>query len=57
MAYKPHFTAIMELATQSGWKTIPGLEVLAGQGLYQFKAWTGITPLYRDVRAAVFGEK
>jgi pentafunctional AROM polypeptide len=35
MAYKPSVTALMELASESGWKTIPGLEVLTGQGVNQ----------------------
>ena len=50
MAYKPAVTELMQLA--KGWKTIPGLEVLAGQGFYQFEAWTGITPLYEMLRGA-----
>ncbi|KAF7597530.1 3-dehydroquinate dehydratase (3-dehydroquinase) [Aspergillus hancockii] len=53
MAYKPSVTALMQLASDSGWNTIPGLEVLVGQGWYQFKHWTGITPVYEDARAAV----
>ena len=35
MAYKPRTTALMKLATNVGWDTIPGLEVLVGQGLFQ----------------------
>ncbi|KAL3468029.1 EPSP synthase-domain-containing protein [Aspergillus heterothallicus] len=53
MAYKPQVTALMRLASDSGWKTLPGLEVLVGQGWYQFKHWTGISPLYENARAAV----
>ncbi|KAL2823124.1 EPSP synthase-domain-containing protein [Aspergillus granulosus] len=53
MAYKPPVTALMRLASDSGWKTLPGLEVLVGQGWYQFKYWTGISPLYESARAAV----
>ena len=53
MAYKPPVTAMMELADQSGWKTVNGLEVLVGQGVYQFKLWTGITPLYESARVSV----
>lgn len=37
MAYKPSVTPLMELAVQAGWDTIPGLEVLAGQGFYQVR--------------------
>ncbi|KAH7146598.1 Shikimate dehydrogenase [Dactylonectria macrodidyma] len=56
MAYKPRHTPIMQLAEDAGnWTTIPGLEVLASQGWYQFESWTGITPLYVDARAAVLG--
>ncbi|KAL4751010.1 Shikimate dehydrogenase [Aspergillus terricola var. indicus] len=54
MAYKPQVTALMRLASDSGWKTIPGLEVLVGQGWYQFKYWTGISPLYESARACSF---
>ncbi|KAI9830850.1 MAG: hypothetical protein M1819_005375 [Sarea resinae] len=35
MAYKPPVTALMQLAQDAGWVTIPGLETLAGQGFYQ----------------------
>lgn len=50
MAYKPAITPLMELA--KAWKTISGLEVLAGQGYYQFELWTGIKPLYEMLREA-----
>ncbi|KAL1881963.1 hypothetical protein VTK73DRAFT_3292 [Phialemonium thermophilum] len=56
MAYMPRHTPLMQLAEDSGWHTIPGLEVLASQGWYQFQLWTGITPLYADARSAVIGE-
>ena len=55
MAYKPTVTALMELAGQSGWRTVPGLEPLVGQGVHQFRLWTGIMPLYRVSREAVMG--
>lgn len=56
MAYKPSFTPVMQLAEEAGgWKLIPGLEVLAAQGCYQFELWTGITPLFNDAREAVLG--
>lgn len=48
MAYKPSVTQLMHLAQQFGWKTVPGLEVLAAQGMYQFEAWTGIVPLFKQ---------
>ncbi|PLB52270.1 Shikimate dehydrogenase [Aspergillus steynii IBT 23096] len=57
MAYKPAVTALMQLASDAGWQTIPGLEVLVGQGWYQFKHWTGISPLYEAARAAVIGSE
>ena len=57
MAYKPAETAMMKLAQAAGWKTIPGLEALAAQGLYQFEAWTGITPLHSRAREIVLGER
>lgn len=46
MAYKPSKTSLMRLAQDAGWETIPGLAVLAAQGVYQFKAWTGISPCF-----------
>ncbi|KAL2265610.1 hypothetical protein VTJ83DRAFT_6710 [Remersonia thermophila] len=57
MAYTPRHTPLMQLAEDAGWVTIPGLEVLAAQGWYQFQLWTGITPLYADARAAVMGDE
>ncbi|KAL3421954.1 pentafunctional AROM polypeptide [Phlyctema vagabunda] len=56
MAYKPSQTALMKMAMDAGWVAIPGLEVLSGQGWYQFQKWTGIKPLYSDARAAVMGD-
>ena len=35
MAYKPPVTSLVELARAAHWATIPGLEVLSGQGYYQ----------------------
>ncbi|KAF2802927.1 Pentafunctional AroM protein [Mytilinidion resinicola] len=55
MTYKPPVTALMQLATDVGWKTVNGFEVLVGQGVYQFQHWTGITPLYDVAKAAVLG--
>lgn len=37
MAYKPVETPLVKLATKKGWKTIPGLEVLVGQGVCQVR--------------------
>lgn len=53
MAYKPATTPLMELAAQEGWKTIPGAEVLAGQGVFQFEHWTGIEPLFEEARVSL----
>ncbi|GIZ42243.1 hypothetical protein CKM354_000551800 [Cercospora kikuchii] len=55
MAYKPAVTQLMEMAQQSGWKTVPGLEALVAQGVHQFKLWTDIMPLYSLSRDAVLG--
>ncbi|EAQ83900.1 hypothetical protein CHGG_10304 [Chaetomium globosum CBS 148.51] len=57
MAYTPRHTPLMQLAEDAGWTTIPGLEVLAAQGWYQFQLWTGIAPIYADARAAVLGNE
>ncbi|KAE8453351.1 hypothetical protein EG329_010212 [Mollisiaceae sp. DMI_Dod_QoI] len=57
MAYKPSQTALMQMAKDAGWVTIPGLEVLSAQGWYQFQKWTQIKPLYEDARSAVMGEE
>ncbi len=54
MAYKPSLTPLMQLAQQNGWEAIPGLEVLAAQGVWQFEAWTGVMPLFRDARVSPF---
>jgi len=35
MAYKPAVTSLMQLSANSGWKTVPGLEALVGQGVHQ----------------------
>ncbi|KAK5660817.1 hypothetical protein OQA88_12186 [Cercophora sp. LCS_1] len=56
MAYTPRHTPLMQLAEDAGWKAIPGLEVLAAQGWYQFQLWTGIEPLFSDAKAAVMGQ-
>lgn len=52
MAYKPSVTPLMVLARERGWTTIPGLEVLAAQGLFQFELWTGIRSLFGDARVS-----
>lgn len=53
MTYKPPETPLMHLAQDAEWKTVNGLEVLVGQGAYQFKHWTGIAPLYETARVSV----
>lgn len=35
MAYKPRVTSLMQLAENSGWRTVAGLEALVGQGVHQ----------------------
>ncbi|ORY14013.1 EPSP synthase-domain-containing protein [Clohesyomyces aquaticus] len=55
MAYKPPVTSLIQLAMDAGWKTVNGLEVLVGQGVYQFEYWTGVRPLYDVARDAVMG--
>ncbi|OAA58845.1 pentafunctional AROM polypeptide [Cordyceps fumosorosea ARSEF 2679] len=57
MAYKPRATPAVKIAESAGWPTIPGLEVLASQGWYQFQLWTGICPLYTDARHLVLGDE
>ena len=52
MAYKPAVTALMELAHGRGWSTIPGLEVLAAQGVFQFGYWTDIDPVFEKARVS-----
>ncbi|KAI4145579.1 MAG: hypothetical protein LQ340_006229 [Diploschistes diacapsis] len=44
MSYTPPVTPLMHLAQNAGWKTVPGLQVLAAQGVHQFELWTGIRP-------------
>ncbi|KAG5979681.1 hypothetical protein E4U55_004894 [Claviceps digitariae] len=54
MAYKPRHTRMMQMAKETGqWTVVPGFEVLAAQGWYQFQEWTGIHPLYTQARDAV----
>ncbi|RPB10977.1 Pentafunctional AroM protein [Morchella conica CCBAS932] len=58
MAYKPRHTEVMELAEEAGWKTVPGLEALTGQGVKQFEVFTGgIIPDYEQARQAVLGDE
>ena len=52
MAYKPATTDLMRFAQQKGWTTIPGLDVLGAQGIYQFQLWTGILPLYDQAKVS-----
>lgn len=37
MAYKPAVTSLMQLASDADWNTVPGLEVLVAQGVYQVR--------------------
>ncbi|KAK4626152.1 Pentafunctional AROM polypeptide [Fulvia fulva] len=56
MAYKPAVTPLMEIASQGGWRSVAGLEALVGQGVHQFRLWTGITPIFNVARDAVMGK-
>lgn len=53
MAYKPSVTTLMEMAREEKWTTIPGLEALVGQGMWQSKYWLGHMPLLRDCRVSL----
>ncbi|RKP23021.1 type I 3-dehydroquinase-domain-containing protein, partial [Syncephalis pseudoplumigaleata] len=45
LAYRPRETALMAAAAQhAGWCCVPGVDVLIGQGLWQFRYWTGCKP-------------
>lgn len=57
MAYKPAVTSLMQLAANSEWRTVPGLEALVGQGFHQFKLWTDIVPVFEVARDAVISRK
>lgn len=48
MAYKPSVTPLMQLANDAGWTTIPGLEALVGQGVYQV-CCSQLNDLYPDL--------
>lgn len=37
MAYRPRQTALMQMARDAGWDTVPGLEVLSAQGWWQVR--------------------
>ncbi|KAK5175751.1 3-dehydroquinate dehydratase (3-dehydroquinase) [Saxophila tyrrhenica] len=56
MAYKPAVTALMDLAGESGWRSVAGLEALVGQGIHQFRLWTDVVPLFGVSRGAVMGK-
>jgi len=50
MAYKPEITPLITMASGHGWKTVPGLEPLVGQGVHQvslpardFGSWMVLT--------------
>ena len=58
MAYRSFSTtALMNMASDAGWKSVEGVEALIWQGIEQFKIWTGISVVYRDAQAAVLGRK
>ncbi len=54
MAYKPHMTALLRLAKgSSGWKVVPGVEILCLQGFKQFELWTRKAAPKGKIRNAV----
>ena len=54
MAYKPHKTALLQLAeTRPGWKSVSGVEILCLQGFKQFELWTGKRAPEAKIRKAV----
>ena len=55
MALNPAQTPLMQLAQEAvePWTIVPGLDVLAAQGMYQFHLWTGIMPLFEDALVSV----
>ncbi|KAH9434523.1 hypothetical protein MCOR02_006523 [Pyricularia oryzae] len=53
MAYTPTFTNMMARAKDAGWGTVPGFEVLAAQGWFQFQLWTDIKPVYSTASSIV----
>ena len=53
LAYKPHQTALLRIASQSGWKTVSGVELLCLQGFKQFELWSGARAPERKIREAV----
>ncbi len=57
MAYtSSNTTALMNMAQDAGWKSVEGIEALIWQGIEQFRIWNGISPVYRDARAAVLAQ-
>lgn len=55
MAYKPVVTPLMALARRFGWRGVPGLEPLTGQGVAQFELWMGRKAEFEVARRAVMG--
>lgn len=53
LAYKPHMTALMQVAKSSGWKAVSGVEILCLQGFKQFELWTGKRAPEGKIRRAV----
>ncbi|ORX39805.1 putative aromatic amino acid family biosynthesis-related protein [Kockovaella imperatae] len=53
LAYKPHQTALLSLASTSGWKAVSGVEILCLQGFKQFELWTGGRAPEKKIRQAV----
>ena len=56
LAYKPRYTHLFQNAAEKGWHCVEGAEILIGQGLEQFKIWTGRVPPAKVMREATMKE-
>jgi shikimate dehydrogenase len=54
MVYEPVDTRLLREARAAGCVSIDGREMLLGQALGQFEAWTGQPPPVEAMRAAIF---
>lgn len=43
IVYRPLYTPLLQAAQRRGARTIPGIEMLIGQGAEAFRLWTGLT--------------
>lgn len=56
IVYKPIETSLLRLASQSGARTINGLDMLVNQGAYCFELWTGRAAPVLEMRHAIAQE-